>query len=316
MSNAPVCMPTFRLLCTLLLLQLPAGAWAQQVNAQLNFLADSMAVGEVVALQLRIQHPGEVRILFPQGEREFAPFERVAVEFTEPERSRQRIWSEVTYQLRSFDLAPKQGVRLSYVYQRGADTLRAWVESDSIRLVSRLPEETQGLGYRSHEGLLTVSDPPDYRWLFFFLGGLLLLGGLMMVLLRRPIRRFIRRRQLSQEWYQVRKQLRKLGQERDQENFFEQLGYLWKSYLSEAECVPLLSMTTTELRDTILQMPHLSMEQQHALLQIAEEGDQVIYAGNELPPQQMERHLRTARQILTLEYRRRKRKLEEKKGKA
>jgi hypothetical protein len=207
---------------------------------------------------------------------------------------------------------PRQGVTLTYGYHNQQDTTWAEVRSDSIQLVSSLPEKRDNLAYRAHEGLLAVTDPPDYSWLFLLVGGLALLMGLLMVLLRRPIRRFLRRRQLSQDWYQVRRQLRKLGQERNQEKFFEQLGHLWKGYLTETEQVPLLSMTTTELRETILQMSHLNMEQQHALLQIAEEADQVIYAGAELAPQQLERHLRTARQILTLEYQRRKRKLEEK----
>jgi len=87
----------------------------------------------------------------------------------------------------------------------------------------------------------------------------------------------------------------------------------WRRWLDPRDKWGLLSLTTTELRDRLPQLTHLTPAEQQVLLQIAEATDQVIYAGRDLPQERIDALTGQLLLILEAEYQRRDKALKARK---
>lgn len=275
------------------------------VQAKLIFSQDSVALGEVIELKMILIHPEGTEVFFPSRRRDFLPFEWIDSERLPTETRDDKLINAMVYRLRTFKLAPRQGVTLPYGFRSNTDTLRNEVISPRLHLAQRITTLSDSLGYRTDPELVSLgTEESSVPWVLWIMGGLLLLGVLAWML-RPPLLRMLKRRSLRQEWSQLRKQIQRLPEEADQGELFDQLSRLWRQWLDPEEKWSLLSLTTTEMQQRLPQIPTLSDAQREHLLSIAQASDQAIYAGRNLSKEKIEHQITHLLPILEQEYRRR-----------
>lgn len=291
-----------RILLSICAFLLFGGTHAQEVLAILEFETDTVSIGRQIPLHLSISHPEDMVVIFPMGKSEFAPFELAGRDVKATETSDGFSVDAVTYQLRTFDLSPKQAIALSYGYIVGRDTIKEIIRSDSLRLNFHLQDDVETGAFQSIDGVLPLSPPPNYS-LWTMVGVILLiLIGVIAILLRRPIDRYLKLQRLKQEWIEVRKQLKRLGQDDDQSYQLDQLNHLWKSYLDPDDSIGFLSMTTTELKNNLPLLMFLTRTQKDILLQAAMAGDQVIYANEPIAKEEVDTLIWNLHEIIDTVY--------------
>ncbi|MEL7529973.1 MAG: hypothetical protein AAFN10_01630 [Bacteroidota bacterium] len=252
-----------------------------RIVAELNFLADSLALGKVVPIELRVIHPKEVSVIFPNHTANFRPFELVDFQAQPTVFTGNMVTDVAVYQVKSFDIADQQYLKLRFGSIIGTDT--NWqhvVDSDTIFFARSLPAEFAELEFKRFEELTALEEPRSYRGIITLLTAIVVLVGLILLLLRRPIQRYLAVRSHNLEWQGLKRQLKKLSQVQDQRIFFPAINKLWKAYLDPDNKMALLSLTTTELRTEISKLKYLTLEHQQNLIKTAVAADQVIYAGH------------------------------------
>jgi hypothetical protein len=271
---------TKHLIGTVILLSLlTTEGWGQPVRTMLEFQQDSLRLGQTIELRLLVERPPGTQVILPNQSRYFVPFEMLTYE-VEPTRTvNGKEWDAVQYRLRSFEVKEYQTLSLEVGYLQNRDTVFQTVESDTIFLSGLVSGELEQLDYLVYEDLVPLTDPPNYRMAILLGVALLIVVAALFLVLRKPVRRYLAMRSLQMEWQQVRRKLKKLEQLQDQSVFFPAINTLWKSYMDPDEKMALRSMTTTELRAEITRISYLNAEQQKSLIQIAQAGDAVIYAG-------------------------------------
>lgn len=302
----------FRLLLPFLpvFLLLPSYATGQSVTAKLEFQTDTMALGRQILLRMSIEHPEGIVVDFPRKPDEFIPFELIKAE-AEPTRTVNGVsWDIVNYTLAAFELYPRQAVELSYTYMDGKDSVRKVISSDSVTLIERIPEVSENMRFKSSTGILEMEDPPNYMYLFGIILAVLAVLTALGILLRKPIRKFFKIRRMDQEWAGVKKHLGRLEKMQDPARVLEELNHLWKTYFDRKDQLALLAKTTTELRADISRMTFISIEQQKVLIQTAEAGDRVIYAGENISRHDTSRMIQEIKAVLGNVYKKRRRELQ------
>ena len=291
-------------------LSLPCEVAGQAVTTKLEFQADTMALGRQIVLRMSIEHPEDVVVDFPRKSDEFIPFELIKAE-AEPTRTvNGTSWDIVNYTLAAFELYPRQAVELTYTYIDGRDSVRKIISSDSVTLVERIPEITDNMRFKSSTGILEMKDPPNYMYLFGIILVVLAVLTTLGILLRKPIRKFLKLRRMDQEWAGVKKHLSRLEKTQDVARILEELNHLWKTYFDRKDQLALLAKTTTELRRDISRMNFISIEQQKILIQTAEAGDRVIYAGENISRHDTSRMIQEIKAVLGNVYKKRRRELQ------
>lgn len=254
-------------------------ALAQGPTARLDFLSDSMLLGQVCDLRLEIRHPRDMVILADQEAEAFFPFELIDVQpegtITRQETSIDR----AVYRVRSFDISPRQGIKLRYVGISGGDTTEYWVESDSIGFISLL-DPGQSQEFKWEKDILDLKAPLNYGLIFLIVALALSAIYVLVRAARKPWQRYQQVRTLRQEWARTQKALKRLKKDHpEQIAFLKALNHLWKAYLDPEDQWHLVSLTTTELKTQLSHYPLLSDQQAAQLVQTASLADQVVFAG-------------------------------------
>ena len=292
---------------TMLHLMMPH-IFAQSIKAKLEFQTDTVQIGQVVAVKMVIEHPAEVILVFPES-RDFAPFELVSRE-PEPTQTINGVsWDVVTYQVRSFSLATKQAIRLPYSFYGRRDTIQRFVSTDSIYMSLVTPEDISGLEYQSHDGMISMVDPPNYLGIGILVAAIFVVMAIAGFFLRKPLEKYLAIRKTDLEWRAVKKQLKRMENLPDQIKLFDQLNQLWKAYLDPDDSIGLRSMTTTEIRREIIKFSDYSMNQQQVLINTSRTADQVIYAGKTLRLAEVLEILENIKKVLGSTYLRRKKQV-------
>jgi len=264
-----------------LMLLLPCLGQRSRIVSELSFLADSLALGKIVPIELRVIHPKEVSVIFPNHTANFRPFELVDFQAQPTIFTGNMVTDVAVYQVKSFDISDQQYLKLRFGSITGTDTnWQHTVDSDTIYFARNLPAEFEDLEFKRFEELSALEEARSYRGLLAILTAVILILALLLLILRRPIQRYLAVRSHSLEWQGIKRQLKKLAQVQDQRIFFPAINKLWKAYLDPDNKMALLSLTTTELRTEISKLKYLTMEHQQNLIKTAVAADQVIYAGH------------------------------------
>lgn len=264
-----------------LIWMLPLWGQSNLIVSELIFLEDSLALGKVVPIELKVIHPKDIAVIFPNHSANFRPFELVDFQAQPSIFTGNMVTDIAIYQVKSFDIAAKQYLKLRFGSIEGADT--NWnhrVDSDTIYFDRSLPAEFEELEYQRFEELVDLEEPANYSGLVTVLTAVILIFAFFLLILRRPIQRYLAVRSHNLEWQGIKRQLKKLALVQDQRIFFTAINKIWKSYLDPEEKLALLSLTTTELRGEISRLKYLTAEQQQNLIKTAVATDQVIYAGH------------------------------------
>lgn len=278
---------------------LQADVFSQEVEATLSFKQDSVFVGEVVQLDFVIRHPSDVIVAFPDSGPVFRPFEVVKM-VSHLTRTRDGISADtLSVYLRTFLLHPNQYFQLPFYYLLGKDTVRKKVRSDTISIKHQIFSLAPPPPLKSREQIIPISTPPDYRmWAIIALIGVLAGAGITLGL-RKPIRQFLARRRIKQEWQQLSKNLSQLNASLDRpDTFLDLLNQHWKAYLDPKHRFSLRSLTTKELAQNLPQVKEIAAPARETLLQIAQKGDMAIYAGQPTSKEDLKNYQQAVRQIL------------------
>ncbi|WNJ16549.1 hypothetical protein [Pontibacter sp. G13] len=285
-------------LCLMGLAIWTSSAHAQQTLASLEFSEDSVALGMPTELVMRIQHDEDVEVMFPNRQEYFAPFEQVGKEVS-PMRIRDSIAREVVvFSLRTFELVPKQSVRLPYWYVAGRDTFQKWIASDTVVLKQQIETVSDSLNYRVGEKLIAFQKPFNWPVLLLVLGVCAIVGLGIIAFLRKPVERFLALRRLRRKQLAMQARIRDLVHIEHQPDFFESLTGLWKGYFDPQDQIGLRSMTTTELSEQIHRLRNLTHDQQEMLVKTSHAADQVIYAGNTYASEELETFVWELEQVM------------------
>jgi len=268
---------------------LPYCVFSQKIEAKLDFLSDTIAIGRPIPLRFEIKHPDTTVVLFPRSTTQLGKYMIASQEVSPTKTVRRTSTDAVIYYLQSFEIADKQSIELSYAYLVGNDTIRDTVRSDSVRWVSRIPEVNDSLTYKHHLGVLPLTTPANIWFIsLVILSSLTLLIGLGF-LLKNPITRYLQKRFIMREWGNLRKQIARLQQQiGNQPVYLDEMNKLWKDALTAEDGISFRSMTTTELIPNLEESENLSTEQKNILIRAAKAGDQVIYAGIQIKKSELD----------------------------
>ncbi|MDX1909160.1 MAG: hypothetical protein SF053_19130 [Bacteroidia bacterium] len=251
----------------------------QGVTAVLRFETDTVSIGRPVRLRLTVEHPQDAELLLQESRDAFWPFELMNT-MREPSRNNLPMaLTLISYRLRTFEVMPRQAVRIRMAAVIYGDTIPIEVVSDSIRLNSRIQHVTPELSYRPHQTLAPLADPPDYTRLGIMGAGLLITLIILGVSLRKPLIRYFRLRQIRREWLNTVRRVQNMEQERDPVLYVSAMNALWKGLLDPEDQYGLKSMTTTELSRYMDEIPGITDLQRDALLHASRTGDRVVHAG-------------------------------------
>ncbi len=273
---------------------------AQSVHAELHFLQDSAYVGEVVQMDFVISHPQDMMVAFPDSGPVFKPFEIVRLEPKLTHTQNGISNDTLRIHLRTLFLYPFQFLKLPFAYYPEGDSIYSSVQSDTLIIKKQVISLAPPPPFKSRESIIPVSTPPDYRRLGIMgLIGLLVLAFLIFSL-RKPVREYFSRRKVKREWATCNKNLRQLSKFLDKPaTYLDLLNQYWKSYLDPRHSLSLRSYTTSELMHHLSQLTEINSEQQQNLLQVAKTGDQAIYAGENISPDQLQQLKKSVQGILS-----------------
>lgn len=208
---------------------LPAAA----PQVRLQWQADSVRLGALTALQVRVPVPQSATVLWPSGGKAFGSWE---VAETGQATYTNGAWQQ-TYQLRSFSIAAEQGLRLHLPVVQAGDTLQLTSDSVALPFARRVPQldSTQLMARQTRFRLVPVPVVLPIDWTFWgiLFGLLLAIGGLLTLLLRPVVLRWLARRRIQQQWRQLQQALtlaaNATGEPTDQ---LRTLNQHWKSWLA------------------------------------------------------------------------------------
>ena len=288
----------------LLLMCFAESASGQLTMANLAFGKDSFRVGERVPLHLAIYHPADAVVGFPDTKRAFGLLEVVQSTYERTRTIAGVSIDTITYQVRCFELAPKIGLTLPYYLVQGGDTIWQNTPSDTIYLSAQIAALNPQPPFLVHKEVIALEEPIDYGMLALVVGlGALALLGLGRVM-RKPVKRFLRIRQLKGEWSHIKKRLDMLALQAAQPaNYLDELNHIWKDYLDPKATFALRSLTTTELGVSIGNLEELKMEDSQRLLQCAKAADQAIYAGEPISSDTLTQQKTAVQEILSTVFR-------------
>jgi hypothetical protein len=251
-------------------------------------------------------------IFTPRGKKDFLPFDLIDME-PEPTHTRKGVSVDaVTYYLSTFQLGEKQTLQLQIGYRgpESAEIKTLQVRSHPIRLMTRIPEAADLLDYRSDTELPVLQDPPNLALLFLYFLVAVTLLGLFIIWIQGPIESYLRIRKVELEWNKVTQEIRRLQTSTvDQRNLLNQLNRIWKIYVDPKGRHALLSLTTTELLPVIREIEEIKPKERETLIQTSHAVDEVIYAGHELPSDQLQQMSQRVSDLLSEVYQRRKAKV-------
>lgn len=277
---------------------LPISLQAQAVHPRLKFMTDSIILGKSIELQMELMHPSHIEVMFPQ-KRDFEPFDLIKRQAL-PSREQGNITTEiVSYQMRSFEIAPKQAIRLPYGYVKDNDTLEAFISSDSLPFSARITQLDSTYQFKVHQGIIVLKDPPDYRKIALICLSVLSFLAFLYWLLRKRIEKWVHLYKLRQEWLKIQLQLSSLQENASQqENVLTQLNSIWKGYADPKNQHALKSLTATELRQTLPQLSYISSDNRQFLLELSQKSDQVIYAGKAVSSEEIQGFFEHVKELL------------------
>lgn len=279
-----------------------------QVTALLTTTDKQVQVGLPFRVQLEVEHPADMVVIFPDTGLDYAPYELYARQ-PMATRTEDGISTDlVLYQLYSWSIDSLQYISLPVGYIAGGDTNTFFSNTEELLFIPKIPTLTDSTEFLYLQDLAKVAEPVNWTVTGILLVVLVLLLGLGTAFLYGPIRKYLLRRRIDREWRRYQQQLLALeGQRDNQEAFLLGLARVWKGYLDRNWQRGLGSLSSKELKTALDQISTLDEADREVLYELNRSADRVTYAGGSpLPSSQLERFFTEARRIMAGEYRRRK----------
>ena len=225
-------------------------AQPEEIEVRGRFLVDSVRLGEPVPFAMTARYPLAYSMIFADSTHNFSPLEWSGVTYFSAQMRDDRVYDSVIYYLSTFDTLPRQVFRLSAQLIRGEDTSVVYTRADTLHIKDlALPSVAQ----RDLEAQVDYQEVAlgfDYKLLMWVLGGLCFVALIALLLLRRPLRRWWKRRRLVRQYkcfsFDFRDALSRLERSYDPSQLERALS-IWKRYLETLQKKPYQKMSTTEI---------------------------------------------------------------------
>lgn len=275
-----------------------------QPVARLKFNTDTIAIGRPFEAVLSLRSQGQGNWVYPDSNSTFGSFEWVDM-VIEGDSSRQENLT-LKYRFRSFDIRPRQSLRLQVQWIAGQDTFQVLSNADSIRIQSRIPVYNDTLPYLRYAHFYTIEAPTDYSLIILLaLAGICILA-LLVLMLRKPFLKMRARRKIQKRWKQLHRALQALPEDQPQALVYG-LNHIFKNWVSESGPIAYGSMTTTEMKKSNDAWLLSNPEVHDLMIRLSEALDSTVYAGEALSGEKIvllkSDTLKVSRNILNLQLR-------------
>jgi len=242
-----------------------------------RFNKDSAKVGEPIKLSLSVNYKSSLRILFPDTNFQFSPFEILKKEFYPTKTIGEISRDCVVYELTTFDLETVQRIKLP-VFQFSGNDSTGWYSNEASlhilqKFIGNLPEKPV---FEQDLSLVNVARRINYPYILIGMAAILILILLINFFFDRPIQKFIymfleKRRHIS--YLKVYdKNYKQLESTLSVENV-ETLLVNWRKYIQRVDGQPYTSFTSMEIFKVLPDKD---------LREVLQEVDRWIYGGIEM----------------------------------
>ncbi|WP_225865645.1 hypothetical protein [Dyadobacter aurulentus] len=240
---------------TVLVTVLCSATYAQKMKPSGVFLTDSIEVGKPVYFSLSVRHNPGTEIFFPDTTYNFSPFEIIAKRNFVSNTDDDGTLDSAVYQLVSFDVSPKQSLRLPVFVFGKKDCTAVYTAPDSVFLASSNLVRSDSLTTLSPEtNLLPLGREFNFS---------ILIGAIALIIGVAGSIYWVFGHDIYKQWQLIKLQRRHLEyvrsfnrlmrNARDRKNIkdAEKAIIVWKNYLERLEKKPFATYTTREIMDNI-----------------------------------------------------------------
>lgn len=280
---------------------------AQKVDALLTPIDKAVQVGRPFQVEIRVTHPSDVVVIFPDSARDFTPYEvhsgkAIPTETAEGESEDAKIYKLYTWEIDSI-----QYLQFPVRYVVDGDTETVMTNREAVMFQPVIAVYSDSLQVQLHENLVEIEEPINWVAILIILGILIVVGVLAGIGLSPSIAKWWRRRKIEREWRRFKEILNgipaKIGQP---ETYISELNRIWKTYYDRDWKRALASLTTRELQGALPKVDSLDAQDREILVELSASADRILYAEQPIPEDQMRNlHGQVAR-IMEKEYQRRK----------
>ncbi|WP_082489045.1 hypothetical protein [Dyadobacter sp. Leaf189] len=258
----------------LLILFLYANASAQKIKPSGVFLTDSIEVGKPVYFALSVRHKPGTEIFFPDSSYNFSPFEIISKKIFVSNTDEKGTLDSSVYQLISFDVTPKQTLRLPVFVFGSKDCTSVFTTPDSVFLISsNLVKSTEKPLLRPETDLLPLSSQFNFSILIGTVALVIGVSGSIYWVFGQDIYKqwqLIKLQRRHLEYVRSFNRLMRNAREKNNIKDAEKAIIVWKNYLERLEKKPFATYTTREIMDN---MPD------DALADALRNMDGIVYGG-------------------------------------
>ncbi|MEM0996148.1 MAG: hypothetical protein AAGN35_03670 [Bacteroidota bacterium] len=285
---------------------------AQDVTAQLTPMEERVQVGRPFQVELRVRHPEELVVIFPDSVTDLAPYE-VKTSRPLPTRTNEGISEDVKlYDLYTWEIDSLQYLQFPVRYlNAGGDTITVLSNRAEVEFQQVIAQYSDSLKVMLLPEAVNIREPFD--WLAFGVlgGGGLIILVVLAIFLRKPILNAFRRRRIDREWSRYQQELARVqGLLPDEESYIAELNRIWRVYFDRDWKLALSSRTTKELTRFLPSVESISEGDRTTLLALSTSADMVLYARRSVPQERLVGFFGHISRIMEQEYRRRKEAIE------
>lgn len=219
-----------------------------------KFLADSIKIGLPVKYVLRLKHPADMEVIFPDSTYNFSPFEFLAKQYFPTRTDQTGSLDSVVYTLTSFETDILQRLRLPVFIIMNRDCTTVYSTYDTVRLQHLITAKIDSLQPKVNTSYRQVKLYFNYTNFLLIVLGISLLTVLVYIFFGKRIRREYALYRMGREHASFRNTFEKLTKNihSDQAvHTIENAVILWKKYMELLEERPFSTYTSKEILEII-----------------------------------------------------------------
>jgi hypothetical protein len=245
-----------------------------QSRPQIYFLSDSIEVGRPFRMGMSFRHLSQLEVFFPDTAEAFKPFRVLSQENFTTETANKTSLDSAVYTLISFDLYPKQGLRLPVWVIADGDCTSVFSLPDSVILKRLRTTHHTTATLQTDLEVAPLAARFNYPFWFLILVGVAVVGLVLLVFFYRRFFKYVSLIKLffkNQEFERAFRRINGRFKENRKPEPLEAGLVLWKKHLQYLENKPFTTYTTREIAD--------SLPDQQVLVDALRTIDEAIYGG-------------------------------------
>ena len=224
-----------------------------QQKPTLNFLNDSVLIGEPTPISFSYHHKSDLEVLFPDSTFSFSPFEfeRKAI-FTTKTDSLSK--DSCIYWLSTFELDKIQTLKLPVFVFNKKDSIPVYSNIDTIILTEVITVVSDTLQIKENVDYQNVETNFNSILFIIVFGSIIIILSVLGILFRKKIILFFKVRKLKKSYEKFtsdyKSSITNYESSKDVKTL-ESLITVWKSYVEKTTGIPLTKLSTKEIQQSI-----------------------------------------------------------------